>query len=414
MAPPSGRARYRDVASEPAFRRLLPALAVSALGDGMSAVTLAVLALDVAGRGNGGLVIGLAVAAYTLPGALGTVVFGRPARRLPPARLVAADATLRAAALGVIPILYAVGRLTAVAYILLLGVSSLLHAWGLAGRYVLIAERLPVHLRLTANALVSVIDEGALIAGPLVAGLVIAAAGPATALAVDAGSFAVLALAAASVSVTRPPAAAEPGVTATRGAGWRVVAGHPALLGLLAMTWFYFGIYGPVEVALPLRVIHDLGGSAALLSAYWAALGAGSVVGALLTGWARHVRKWPALLAAVVGWGMVLVPIGLVHSVPVGLVCFGIGGLLYGPYAALSAALLQEVSPPRLLAQAYAARSALVVMATPVGAALGGPLTSAFGAGPTLVWSAIATITLGVVSIAVVLVRTVRARPLRA
>src|SRR5215472_91918 len=79
------------------------------------------------------------------------------------------------------------------------------------------------------------------------------------------------------------------------------------------------------------------------------------------------------LVAALPGW-----PIQLVG--PPALACFAVGGLLYAPYPALSATLFQRESRPELLSQALAARGALTVLATPLGTALGGPLTAWLGA----------------------------------
>jgi hypothetical protein len=121
---------YQPVLAQPVLRRLLPAFAASAVGDGMSAVAIAWLAIRLAAPGDRGLVVGAAVAAYTLPGAIGAVLLARPLRRLSGRQLVAADATLRAVALGTIPALYAAGVLRAVSYVTLLAASSLLHAWG--------------------------------------------------------------------------------------------------------------------------------------------------------------------------------------------------------------------------------------------------------------------------------------------
>ncbi|MBO0808871.1 MAG: MFS transporter, partial [Actinobacteria bacterium] len=61
------------VFASPVLRRLLPAFALSAIGDGMSAVGVAWLALRIAAPADRGLVVGVAVAAYTLPGAAGAV-----------------------------------------------------------------------------------------------------------------------------------------------------------------------------------------------------------------------------------------------------------------------------------------------------------------------------------------------------
>jgi hypothetical protein len=63
--------------SHPVFRRILPGAFASALGDGMSAVAIAWLALKLAPVGSRGLLVGAAVAAYSLPGALAQVIAAR-------------------------------------------------------------------------------------------------------------------------------------------------------------------------------------------------------------------------------------------------------------------------------------------------------------------------------------------------
>jgi MFS transporter, DHA3 family, macrolide efflux protein len=62
---------YYPALSHPVLRRVLPGAAASALGDGMSAVAIAWLALKLAPAGGRGLWVGAAVAAYSLPGAVG-------------------------------------------------------------------------------------------------------------------------------------------------------------------------------------------------------------------------------------------------------------------------------------------------------------------------------------------------------
>ncbi|HEY5985961.1 MAG TPA: hypothetical protein VIV12_06180 [Streptosporangiaceae bacterium] len=148
-------ATVSPVIASPVLRRLLPAFAVSAIGDGMSAAGVAWLAIRIASPADRDLVVGVAVAAYTLPGAAGAVLLGRPLRALAGRHLVAADAALRAVTLSLIPLLYAFGALRAGANVALLAASSLLHAWGISGQYTLIAEHLPAQSRTAANALLS-------------------------------------------------------------------------------------------------------------------------------------------------------------------------------------------------------------------------------------------------------------------
>ncbi|MEP7054490.1 MAG: MFS transporter [Actinomycetota bacterium] len=400
---------FRQVVAQPVLRRLLPAMALSALGDGMSAVAVAWLALRLAGEGHRGYAVGAAVAAYTLPGAVGAIVLTKPLRRRSGAQLLAADAALRAVALAAIPILYAFGLLKLPSYVALLAASSVLHGWGISGRYTMVAEHLPEELQRTGNALLSTFDMSSLIVGPLLVGLIVAVADPSVAIAADAASFAVLALVAGSLAGTRTDrtaadeAADEP--EHPHGHGFRVISSTPALAGLLALTWLYFFLYGPVEVALPLYVVDSLHGSAGLFGLFWAVFGIGAVTGTVVAGTLRRLPLWPTLLLAVIGWGAALLPLGLLDSVPVVLASFAIGGLVFGPYNALSASIFQKQSPRADLSQVLAARGALTVLAAPLGAALGGPLVARLGAAHTFLASGVATIVVGVAAVIVIGVR---------
>lgn len=126
---------YRPLFAHADFRRLLPALSASDLGDGMSVVAVAWLAIEIAPPGQSGMLLGAALAAYALPGAAGALLFGRWLRRLPAGRLLAADSRIRAVLLGCVPLAWAAGVLHPVLYVALLAGSSVLHAWGNAGRY---------------------------------------------------------------------------------------------------------------------------------------------------------------------------------------------------------------------------------------------------------------------------------------
>ena len=402
---------FAPVLASPVLRRLLPALAVSAVGDGMSAVGVAWLAIRIASPADRGLVVGVAVAAYTLPGAAGAVLLARPLRRLAGRRLVAADATLRAVALALIPLLYAFGALGPGLYVALLAASSLLHAWGISGQYTLVAEHLPPEDRTAGNALLSGFGAVAYVVGPLLAGLVVAAAGPAVPIAADAASFAVLAVAAATAKGN--PAASTSPTTGVgepeRARGFAVIARSRPLAGLLVLTLIYYFLYGPVEVALPLYVTGPLHGGAGLLGLFWFVFGIGATVGSITAGLARRLPLWPVLAVAVIGWGAALAPLGLLRLTVPALACFAAGGLLYAPYPALSATLFQRESPPELLSQVLAARGALTVLAAPLGTALGGPLTTWLGAQHTLLLSAAATIAVGLVTTAIL--TAVHSRP---
>jgi predicted MFS family arabinose efflux permease len=390
---------YRALFAHRGFRRLLPAAAASDLGDGMSVVAVAWLAIEIAPPGRSGPLLGAAVAAYSLPGAAGAVAFGRWMRRLSARRVLIANSALRAVLLGCIPLAWALGMLNPFLYVGLLAGSSMLHSWGGAGKYTLVAAMFPPERRLTANSLVSSSASASVVIGPALAGLLATVVGPAWIIGLDAVSFAILAVQVGRLPRMTGEIAAEAPVDVSGSfAGLRALRGRPELLGLLVLTWLFYFLYGPVEVALPLHVTRDLHADASLLGLYWALFGVGAVVGALGAGALRRLPLRPTTLTIVAGWGAMLVPFGLHAPVAVSLGCFCLGGLIYGPFTALSFTLFQELTPAPWLTTVLAARGAALLTASPVGTALGGPLTAALGPSRVLAGSGTATVLLAVVA----------------
>ena len=433
---------YYPALRHPVFRRVLPGAALSALGDGMSAVAIAWLALELAPPGTRGLWVGAAVAAYSLPGAVGAVVLRRWLRGRGGAGLVFVNAVLRAAALGLIGCLALAHLLSPGLYVALLGVSSLLAAWGLAGKYTMIADLLPAEQRVAGNSVFGLTDQISYMIGPALAGVITALAGPALVIVLDAASWVVLAISYARVApllltlapapaqseaVPAAPAQPRPGDTGLSGpqpcapagnqpqpgsgqpepaptpGAWALIRSSPVLPGLLALSFVFYLLYGPVEVALPVHVAGDLHGSAALLGIFWAAFGAGAIIGELSAPFLSRWPVWPTMTAIVLGWGLALVPLGLPTPLWVGPAAFFAGAVIWGPWTSLSMAVFQDATPATALAPVLAARSSLLIVASPLGTALGGPMVAALGARGTLLVSALATITLGLITTAVLL-----------
>ncbi|MFJ6440194.1 MFS transporter [Streptomyces sp. NPDC091649] len=373
---------YRSLFTDRTFRRLMPVFALSDLGDGMSVVAVAWLAFALGPEGGRGALAGIAVASYVLPGALGALVLGRWMRRLPARRLLVTDAALRAVLLGAVPLAHVAGLLTPPVYVGLLGASSLLHAWGKAGKHALFAPLLPADQRLAANSVLSTSLWSATIAGPALAGLLAGAVSPAWIIGLNAATFAVLALRAGRTTLPRSPVSPVAGGT-QRGLG--ILRRQPELLGLLLVTWVFNLAFGPVEVALPLFVSDNLGAGAGLLGAYWAAFGIGAVIGTLALGAARRLPLWPAMLGIIAGHGIGLLPFALTDTALPSLIGFAFAGLVYGPYSALSFTLVQDRAPADSLTTVLAARGAVLLTASPLGAALGGFLLDRTGAPVVLV-----------------------------
>jgi predicted MFS family arabinose efflux permease len=400
---------YTRCLANPDFRRLQPGFLVSFLGDGMSVVGVAWLAVELAAPADRSLVVGLAVAAYGLPAALGSLTLGRWLSGRNARSLILLNALLRAALFALIPALYWTGLLNAATYIALLAVSSVLHAWGIAGRQTFVAETLPAEDRLAGHSLVGSQEQLSFITGPPLAGLVSAAFGPAAVLAGDAVSYLYLALVTARVrgdgTVDRRPA------VPLRRSG-RTLARHPELMGLLALTFVFYLLYGPIEVAVPVLVAERMGGDPTALGWIWGAFGVGAVTGTWITGTLRRLPLWPTALGIVAGWGLAILPVAQFGTLAAGIAGFGLGGLIYAPYAPVTITLLQRKAPIDELVSLSAFRSAVLVIATPLGAVLAGPLIGALGAAGTIRLSGQTTVGLAVLgAVLVLLVR--RRRPVR-
>jgi DHA3 family macrolide efflux protein-like MFS transporter len=394
---------YWPVVSHPLLRRVLPGLAVSAVGDGMSVVAISWLALQLAPDGRRATWLAVGVAAYSLPSAAGGVLFARFLAGRSGAQLAGWNAILRGASLAAIVGAYALGVLDVGLYVALLAVSSLLAAWGSAGRYTLIAELLPTRHHLPGNAVLTVIGDVATIVGPPLAGILIGWAGAVTVLALDAASFAVLAV---TYRLAIPRAGAVAAARATtsgaRTAGFGAIRRDRALLGVLVLSFGFFFLFGPFYAAMPIHVAEDLHASATVLGAYYTAFGVGAVVGGLVTGYLRRWSLWPTTIGIVLGFGAAMLPLGLGAPAAVSVVSFAVAGAIWAPYMSASMALFQRSTPTERLPQVLAANGSLLALAVPLGTVAGGPLTATMGARPTLLLCAIATIGLGLVAAALI------------
>jgi predicted MFS family arabinose efflux permease len=382
---------YQAVFANRPFRGVVPAIAASDVGDGMSMVAIVWLGMLIAPQDMVGPVIGAAVAAYVLPGAVGALLFGRWLRRLPARRLLRANAWVRAVFLGCVPLAWTIGVLQPALYLALLAGSSLLHGWGGGAKYALVSELLPAGERLAGNAVLSTSGWASTVAGPALAGALAAVISPAWIIGLDALSFAFLAVQTGRVPESTPPAS----LAAERlRDGWRILVTRPELLGLLALTWLFNFLYGPVEVALPLFVGQDLHGGASLLGVYWAVFGIGAVAGVLSIGTLRRLPSGPIMICIVAGHGVAMLPFALLVPAVVSLAGFALGGLIYGPYSALAYTRFQALTPASWLTTVLALRTAVLLTAAPVGAALGGPLTAAAGPRSVLAGTGVAMIIL--------------------
>jgi len=366
---------------EPQFRRLFASQALSIVGDRVMLVALPFAVLEAGGDiSSVGLVVGAELVPFLVFALFGGVWSDRGDRR---GILVASDLLrLLVQATG------AALLLTGSASPLSLGVLAALYGaadaffqpafTGLLPQTVSHAGQLQA-----ANALRGLSFSLAAIAGPALAGLLLAASGAGAAMAFDAGTFAVSAVLLLRLRPRTVDRAAEelpPPLLAALREGWQEVRRRRwVMAGLGAMASYHAIVLPAVFVLGPITVAAAHGGAKA-----WAALvvafGIGSVVGDLVL---LRVRPRFALRAA--GAGLIVASTqaaiyGSDVSLALMLPLQALAGVGVSAFFTLWEVSLQEHVPGRALSRVssfdYLAASALM----PISTVLVGPLATAVGA----------------------------------
>jgi uncharacterized protein (DUF486 family) len=177
-----------------------------------------------------------------------------------------------------------------------------------------------------------------------VAGVLIAAVGLTACYALDAASFAVLALATARMRPL-PPSGEHAGVPQSRALvdGFRYIRDTPIVQAvyLVDLTAMVYGLPRALFPAVALTIYH---GGARTVGLLYAAPGVGALVMALGTGWIAHVRRRGRLvIVVVVGWGLSMALFGLVPAAAVGLACLAVAGATDVISTVLRNTILQSV-----------------------------------------------------------------------
>jgi MFS family permease len=153
--------------------------------------------------------------------------------------------------------------------------------------------------------------SSASIAGPVLAGVLIATSGYTSAYGLDAVSYAAVVVAVGSM-VPSPPAHEGAEVTwSSIKEGFRFLRGKPVVQGSF---WIDLNamIFGLPESLFPAFVLDRLGAGTAMVGLFYAAPAVGSLVAALVSGRAKHVRRQGvACSIAVMAWGLGIVGFGL-------------------------------------------------------------------------------------------------------
>ena len=291
----------------------------------------------------GAVELGPLVAAALLGGAIAD----RTDRRLlllgVQAGLVAAAATLAAAAIAGEPPVWAL-------YLLAAAVAGFGSLEGVVRTAIVPNLVAPEHLR-PALALSFGLYQLTAVVGPGAGGLLIAAADVEGAYAVDALSCLAMLAAAWRMGPQLPHGRRDgdkPPIVRSIAEGLRFVRGSPALKGsfaidLVAMT------FGMPRALFPVLSVSVYGTGAAGTGVLFAAVSAGATVAALTTGWLGHARRLGRIvICAVLAWGLAIAAVGVVGTLWLAALLLAIAGAADSVSAVCRSTINQTVTPDAL------------------------------------------------------------------
>ncbi|HEX5592123.1 MAG TPA: MFS transporter [Solirubrobacterales bacterium] len=388
---------------EPAYRRLFLGRTASLIGDGISPVALAFAILDLTGSATD---LGIVLALHSLVLIALVLVGGVIADRISPRRaMLGADLT-RMISMGLIAVLLLTGAAEIWQLALLYAVDGGATAFFNPASNALVPQIVPASRLQEANALLSFSRWMGKVAGPALAGILLALGSPGSALAIDAATFAV---SAACLWGVRAPGLRPEGEThnflAELRHGWREFSSRSWMVAIiLALALSNLIFPGAFLVLGPTVAKESLGGSGswALIAAAW---GVGGLLGGLV---ALNIRPRRPLLVSESVVLLFALPIFLL-AIPSSAAVIAAGALVSGGTVSLAEILYDTTQAQQIPHEALSRVTAYDWLGSlalePLGLALVGPVAAGLGISTTLWLSAVA---LTLLQAAVLMVPSVR------
>ena len=331
----------RPLRSSRPFRRLWFGTGISAIG---SQITTVAIPIQVWEATHSTFVVGLLGVAALLPLLTVSIVAGAVADAVDRRRLLLiSDVAL--AGVTVVLLLNALGDEHHVPLLFACeAAATAAYAFQRPARNALTPKLVPDDQLLAAIAVEDVIFNLSRVAGPALAGGLIATLGFAGAYAVDLATFA-----ASLVAIWLLPRLpriedAEPPSLRSIVEGFRLVRREPALLGIFSVDTVAM-LFGMPSALFP-AFAEELGGGPGATGLLYAAPSAGALIASVLSGWMTRVhRQGLGVCVAAAGWGVAIAGFGLAANVPIALIFLAVAGGADFISAVLRSTILLQVTP---------------------------------------------------------------------
>jgi MFS family permease len=367
--------RSFDSLEVPNYRRYFAGQLISLSGTWMQTVAAIWLVLSLTGSG---VAVGMTTALQFLPmlllGAWGGLLADRvPKRRL----LIATQALMAIPAVGLFAVT-ATGVVTP--WMVYLGVLAMgtVNAVDNPTRQSFVFEMVGPDRVVNAVSLNSVIVQVARLAGPALAGLLIAGFGVVACFGLNALTFLAMIVALWGMDPgrlhTEPVSGREPGAIR---AALRYVRRTPELAVPLALMALVGTLGFNFQVVLPLLAKFSFGGGATTYAAMVSAMAAGSIVGALVNG--AHGRTGPRLIAGgALAFGILGLLSASMPTMALEIPVLALLGAAAVTFAATINSTLQLAVSPEMRGRVMALYSVVFLGSTPIGGPLVGWLSEAY------------------------------------
>ena len=358
--------------SVPNYRRYFTGQLISLTGNWMQVVAEMWLILSLTGSG---VALGVTSALQFLPFLLFGAFGGLLADRFPKRRLLIVTQTLMAAPALVLWGITVSGAVAPWMVWALVFVRGSVNAIDNPTRQSFAIEMVGPDRVVNAVSLNNAIIHSARILGPAGAGILIATLGVGPCFLLNALSFGAMILALRAMN----PAELRPAPVASRGRGAvRAALGYVARTPALAIPLGMMAVVGTLgynfQVILPLLARFSFDGGPATYAALAAAMGVGSVAGALVAG-ARASVGPRLLIAAAFGFGAVALLAALAPTVPLEVAALIPLGAASVTFAAGINSSLQLAADPAMRGRVMALYSIVFLGSTPIGGPIAGFLS---------------------------------------
>ena len=367
-----------SVLRRPGLRPLIVAEAVSSLGSQMTFLALPWFVLVTTGSAAR---MGIVLAVELLPVALLGIPSGALVSRLGARQTMLIGDVARAPLLAAVPLLHAAGWLSFELLLVIVFLIGCFLAPYFSAQRLILPELVGEDERTVAQA--NAVFEGAQrvtsLVGPSTAGILIATIGAANVLYVDAATFAFALVTVALLVPRRPPL---PATDESRGvlAGVRYIL-RDRMLRRLGVTALVLNGFGQILAAsLPVLAYEQFGGSSRVAGVFFAAFGAGAVVGSIAA--VRIVPLFDPIKLGAVSLVALTLPIPLLGlPLPVaGVVAVLFASSVFGPLVnAPLIGIITVRTPQALRAKVMTAVLTFALLAGPVALLVAGPLLEAWG-----------------------------------